>query len=254
MAGHVWNKERLATLFPMQYRIACAQSSEPTCHQIPGAGILNSFRIRRPVGLASHSSLKSRVVFSWNCKNGVKIMQILCLAMILLLFWNITSTTQAFHSIIASDRSLADFQKCTFHKCTALASSKNQQEPIVLLGAAVSFASSSVVLWSEASVVLTGCGPLNLNDTLERSTYWITLLVAGSCWFCRLAFQGQSLSSILDLDSKRLVLSVEILSYVAVLGAIVALGTQTMQGSQMDGLSGIDIEYCRSIQSFQSVL
>lgn len=143
----------------------------------------------------------------------------------------------------------------TLQKSSALsASSDNHVSPAVLSAAVTSFASSSIALWSEASVILTGCGPLVTNDVVERASYWIVLLVAGSCWFCRLAF-GQSLSTILNLDSEKpLLLVAEILAYVAVLGSIVALSSQTVQGAQMDGLSGINIEYCQSRQSFQSIL
>jgi hypothetical protein len=150
----------------------------------------------------------------------------------------------------------------TPHKLSALsASSDNQDPPAVLSAAIISCVSSSIVLWSEASVILTGCGPLVLNDTLftlndiaERTAYWIVLLAASSFWFCRLAFQGQSLSTILNLDPKQPLLVAEVLAYVAVLGAVVALSNQAMQGAQMDGLSGIDIEYCKSRQSFQFIL
>jgi len=40
----------------------------------------------------------------------------------------------------------------------------------------------------------------------------------------------------------------EYASVVAVLGAFVALGFQEMRGSNMDGLSGIDVSMCRAIR------
>jgi hypothetical protein len=48
--------------------------------------------------------------------------------------------------------------------------------------------------------------------------------------------------------------SMEWVSYLAVLGAVVALTTQTLSGAQMDGLSGINLEYCKSQQGFQENL
>jgi hypothetical protein len=54
---------------------------------------------------------------------------------------------------------------------------------------------SSIVLWSEASILLSGCGPLQLNNAVERTPYWVVLIVASGCWFCRVAF-GESLAAV----------------------------------------------------------
>lgn len=110
-----------------------------------------------------------------------------------------------------------------------------------------------LVSWSEASVIATGCGQLALADWLERSAYGVVLVVAGSCWFCRLAF-GQSLATITRFRGALLAfLAAEALSYLSVVGALVALASQVLNGSQMDGLSGIDIEMCRTTPDISSV-
>jgi len=48
--------------------------------------------------------------------------------------------------------------------------------------------------------------------------------------------------------SLQLFRSVEYLSLIAVLGAFVSLGSQTFNGEQMDGMSGINVEMCKAIQ------
>jgi hypothetical protein len=129
---------------------------------------------------------------------------------------------------------------------TALGSSR----AVGATAAVLSYASPSIVLWSETAVILSGCGPVELSDAFERTSYWLVLIVAGCCWFCRIAF-SQSMGTVLDLDpsTTKLVQVAEMISYISVLGAVLALLSQAIQGTQMDGLSGIDIEYCRALQS-----
>ena len=50
---------------------------------------------------------------------------------------------------------------------------------------------------------------------------------------------------------KRLFQGAEILSLLAVLGAVVVLGNQMIRGETMDGMSGIDLDKCRARQSFE---
>lgn len=80
----------------------------------------------------------------------------------------------------------------------------------------------------------------------------MVLIVASTCWFCRVAFQ-KSLASILEQDfgesskmTTMLLQWIEIVVYSATLGALVAFLSQVLNGSTMDGLSGIDLEYCRT--------
>lgn len=61
--------------------------------------------------------------------------------------------------------------------------------------------STVVVLWSESSIYLSSCGPLQLPDIIERTAYWMVLLVACIFWFCRVAFQ-QSLVDTLQAQGK----------------------------------------------------
>lgn len=117
-------------------------------------------------------------------------------------------------------------------------------------------ASASIcTLWSEYSVLMTGCGPRSLPDALERGSYLSVLVVAGLSVFVRIVSGGQSLSQIYnnntiksDMKYNLFVNLVENLSLLAVAGAFAALSAQSMNGEQMDGLSGVNVEMCRAIQ------
>ena len=56
-----------------------------------------------------------------------------------------------------------------------------------------SLLSSVGTLWSEYSVITTGCGPFQLPDSLERGCYLGTLVVAGLSVFMRIV-TGKSMS------------------------------------------------------------
>ena len=135
----------------------------------------------------------------------------------------------------------------------------------VTAAARTSYTASAIVLWSEIAVIQTGCGPLVLNDTVERTAYWVVLVIAGVCWFSRIIALGggPSLAEVVadafgrDVRNRievLLLISIELVSYMAVLGAVIALTTQSLSGAQMDGLSGINLEYCKSLQGFQENL
>jgi len=123
--------------------------------------------------------------------------------------------------------------------------------------------SSVGTLWSEYSVIITGCGPQQLSDSLERGCYLGTLVIAGLSVFVRIV-TGNGIDFILAQlvsGGKRKYCGkksfrwpsqlqiTEILSLIAVLMALVTLGVQEFNGEQMDGLSGINIEMCRAIQA-----
>lgn len=112
-----------------------------------------------------------------------------------------------------------------------------------------SLSASSGVLWSEWAVYQTGCGPLNLPDFLERSCYLGVFLVSGLSVFSRIVFR-QGLSAWSDPATKRAIQTCEILAWLAVVGAVVVLGNQMINGEAMDGLSGIDLGKCRAKQEF----
>jgi hypothetical protein len=110
------------------------------------------------------------------------------------------------------------------------------------------------VLWSEYSIILTGCGPLNFSDTLERVCYQGVIALAGLSLFNRIV-TGKSLeySSIYifgELENFTLVQvkAAEYASSLAVLGAFLALAFQYSRGENMDGLSGIDVGMCRALR------
>ena len=112
------------------------------------------------------------------------------------------------------------------------------------------------VLYSESFIIMTGCGPLNLNDTLERISYQGVIVFAGLALFNRIVTQfnfslGETINDQFGPLQKSTLLQVnvaEFLSAIAVVGAIVALEVQSNKGVSMDGLSGIDINMCRAIR------
>ncbi len=131
----------------------------------------------------------------------------------------------------------------------------NDEHDVVILTSAMLSASafaSLCTIWSEYSVLTTGCGPMQLSDTLERGCYLGVLFVAGLSVFVRIVSGGKSLSDVyknnIDNNFNPYVMLVESLSLVAVLGAFIALTMQSIKGEQMDGLSGINVDMCRAIQ------
>jgi hypothetical protein len=156
----------------------------------------------------------------------------------------------------------ADFGRYPIQKrTTALRST--QTDRLVAGTSCLTLLSSSVVIWSEASVILSGCGPLQLSDTIERACYLMVLSVASICWFCRLAFQRSVDGIILEQQTADAAIQPEILTqliriaeafcYIAVLGAVLALLVQVLNGAQMDGLSGIDVQLCQTRLSFDAL-
>ena len=112
------------------------------------------------------------------------------------------------------------------------------------------------VLYSEYYIIMTGCGPPNFGDTLERICYQGVIVLAGLALFNRVAtLFSSSLEDTVNnmfgpLQPSTLwqVRVAEYLSAAAVLGAFVALQVQYSKGVTMDGLSGIDINMCRAIR------
>ena len=134
----------------------------------------------------------------------------------------------------------------------------NYDDNLLLPTAAFLFAStfaSICTIWSEFSVLISGCGPKHLPDAIERNSYLGVIVVAGSSVFVRIVSGGKSLSQIYadntsksDMNYSLYVNFVENLSFLAVVGAFVALAAQSMNGERMDGLSGVNIDMCRAIQ------
>lgn len=111
------------------------------------------------------------------------------------------------------------------------------------------------VLWSEYSVISTGCGPLRFSDALERLCYQGVIILAGAALFNRIVSNGKGLEeSAVDLVGPLeeftlvQVRAAEYMSVLAVLGAFVALAFQYGRGVNMDGLSGIDVDLCRALR------
>jgi len=133
---------------------------------------------------------------------------------------------------------------------------RNDEHDVVILTTASMLSASAFAslctIWSEYSVLTTGCGPMELSDTLERGCYLGVLFVAGLSVFVRIVSGGQSLSDVyknsIDNSFYPYFMLVESLSLVAVMGAFIALALQSIKGEQMDGLSGINVDMCRAIQ------
>lgn len=129
------------------------------------------------------------------------------------------------------------------------------QNSLVAGLAEIAFGFSLGVLWSEYSILLTGCGPLHFSDALERVCYQGTVAAAGAALFHRIVAGGRGLdeSAVVcfgPLEDFTLVQvrAAECASAVAVLGAFVALAAQYARGANMDGLSGIDVSLCRALR------
>jgi hypothetical protein len=106
----------------------------------------------------------------------------------------------------------------------------------------ISLIGSLGTLWSEYSVILTGCGPPQLADVFERGCYLSTLGLAGLSVFLRI-ITGEGIGS-----NNKLLRTAETMSLFAAFAAFVVLGAQEYKGEQMDGLSGINVDMCRALQ------
>ncbi|KAL3794394.1 hypothetical protein HJC23_012931 [Cyclotella cryptica] len=130
----------------------------------------------------------------------------------------------------------------------------------------ISTASSIVTLWSEYSVITTGCGPPQLSDAVERGCYLGTLVIAGLSVFARIVTGHDVSTTILQYVSSGIKRNnredtyafnfsqlelAESMSLLAALMAFVALGIQQYNGEKMDGLSGINVDMCRALQSLK---
>ena len=81
------------------------------------------------------------------------------------------------------------------------------------------------------------------------------LVIAGLSVFLRIVTGSGVADAIItnteddkDDTSLQIFRSVEYLSLIVVFGAFVSLGSQTINGEQMDGMSGINVEMCKAIQ------
>ena len=110
-------------------------------------------------------------------------------------------------------------------------------------------ATSAVTLWSEISVAMTGCGPVMLNDAVERGSYVVVILASGAAVFSRIVL-GAPASSVLLGEPAPILRDAERLSLVCVVGAYAALAMQILHGQQItpDSLSGVDELYCAALR------
>ena len=87
-----------------------------------------------------------------------------------------------------------------------------------------------------------------------RSCYLGVLVIAGLSVFLRIV-TGSGVADAIIINTKdnkdislQLFRSVEYLSLLAVFGAFISLGSQTIHGEKLDGMSGINVEMCKAIQ------
>lgn len=150
--------------------------------------------------------------------------------------------------------------KNSFRSSVRLRGHASSQNTLVTGIADVGSVCSLCVLWSEFSIVTTGCGPYELPDWLERFSYQGVIAVAGAVVFNRIVTGNElgnttkSTLGSLDKTSMWKVRAAEWLSLLSTIGAFVALGIQYAVGTNMDGLSGIDVDMCRSMQEMQDVI
>ena len=121
----------------------------------------------------------------------------------------------------------------------------------------ISIAGALGVMWSEYSVMRTGCGPMDLSDNLERLCYEIVIVASGVMLFTRILTRKSLVQNSEDVFGNleyytlfQVKLS-EYFTFVAIVGAFVALYIQSINGVQAEGLTGIDVDMCRAIQSLK---
>jgi hypothetical protein len=83
----------------------------------------------------------------------------------------------------------------TFSKRGLIRLYAQPQDNLVSGIAEISFAFSLGVLWSEYSIILTGCGPPNFSNTLERICYQGVIVSSGLALFNCIVTSGKSLET-----------------------------------------------------------
>lgn len=159
-----------------------------------------------------------------------------------------------------SDGHLLSFSRKPRHYGPLNASEKDGESvklPVLPL-LAFSLLTSILTIWSEVAVYETSCGPLNMPDWVERSSYQAVIFVSGLTWFLRIVFRKSLADLSLETgivtsdDNLRItaIRFVETVNYVAVVLAVFILLNQMQNNVEMDGLSGIDIAACKARREF----
>lgn len=126
--------------------------------------------------------------------------------------------------------------------------------------ASVNLVAASLVLWDETVIYRTQCGPLFLDDRIEIISYMAVIVTMSTIILGR-TILGTNLVGTLESiqqrevpigpPSRNLLQLSEIFTFAAVAGAIIVLFHQYRGGGNMDGLSGIDVSFCRAIRDFR---
>jgi len=100
------------------------------------------------------------------------------------------------------------------------------------------------------SIFFTSCGPAQLTDTVERISY--LLVIAASCgfWFARIVSGGRGLAESGVHDNTISLISwTERMNYLAVAVTFLALAAQHERQTNMAGLTGINQDFCRALDT-----
>ena len=149
------------------------------------------------------------------------------------------------------------FERTQQSSTTALGYSRNDNLFSGLAEIGIGFAVG--VMWSEYNIIQTGCGPLNFSDTLERICYQGVIVLMAVALFNRIVARQSLEKTVGDffgplLDSTLIQIRLaEIATAIAVVGAFIALGVQYQSGANMDGMSGIDISFCKAIRDSRDI-
>lgn len=137
---------------------------------------------------------------------------------------------------------------------------------VVQSGCITSWTGALLVLWSEGSILFTSCGPVQLTDAVERFSYLLVITSSSIFWFARIVTGGRGLAETAltgnnnNNNNRDLMFLVpwiqwtERINYVAVAGAFLALAAQYERQTNMTGLTGINQDYCRALQTIEAMI
>ena len=128
-------------------------------------------------------------------------------------------------------------------------SRKNSTSYITSAVAVFGIISALIMLWSEASIAVTRCGPVLLPDSVEKSSYISVFVLASGSNLSRIIF-GSGMSNLIPVgdDEKRLFRFMEAAVFFSILGAFGVLGLQVSNSDAFaDGacMTGIDVRRCQ---------
>lgn len=158
-------------------------------------------------------------------------------------------------NFLSSDSLTANILQRKSYRNTKINVVYRPQDSLVSGIAEIGMGFSLGVLWSELSIIVTGCGPTQFSDFLERLCYQGVIVYAGVALFNRIVLRQDLSNTVSDyygelMESTLIQVKIaEWASAISVIGAFAAITVQIVKGNDMSGLSGIDVEMCRAIQN-----